>query len=336
MKKLLTSMISVLFCVALIACATACDKTKPEAEISSSSSSEQSVSSSEQSSSNSETSSKSEEPRTSTPYTPATDKVLGSNTGAESTTIFFVGDSTVCTYAETADSTHVYKRYGYGSVFSNFVNAEKVTINNLALSGRSSKSFLAEANYKTLVDNIKAGDYLIIGFGHNDEKFESQRYTNPMGPVTEEGSLKKTLYDNYVKLAIDKGATPILCTPIVRRSTSGVYSGDKIHQTISNAQYEGGDYTNAIIELGDEFGVTVVNLTAMTKDLLNGLADAESKKYYAWQQGGSVDNTHINQYGAYTVAGMICQELKKTDNTIKNYVLDTLPTMTFEDMVPNV
>ncbi|MGN0819999.1 MAG: rhamnogalacturonan acetylesterase [Christensenellaceae bacterium] len=336
MKKLLTSILSVLFCVTLLACATACQKTNPEDDSQSNTSSVQEESSSNGTTSSSENASSSSTPRTSMPYTPATDKVLGTNTGAESTTIFFVGDSTVCTYAETADSTHVYKRYGYGSVFSNFVNGEKVTINNLALSGRSSKSFLAEANYKTLVDNIKAGDYLIIGFGHNDQKFEPQRYTNPMGPVTEEGSLKKTLYDNYVKLAIDKGATPILCTPIVRRSASGVYSGDKIHQTLSNAQYEGGDYTNAIIELGDEFGVTVVDLTTMTKDLLNGLADAESKKYYAWQQGGAVDNTHINQYGAFTVAGMICQELKKTDNSIKNYILDTLPTMTFEDMVPNV
>ena len=51
---------------------------------------------------------------------------------------------------------------------------------NLALSGRSSLDFLSEANYATLKNSIKAGDYLLIGFGHNDEKYtDSDRFTYP-------------------------------------------------------------------------------------------------------------------------------------------------------------
>ena len=91
-------------------------------------------------------------------------------------TIYLVGDSTVCGFSDN----YYLPRYGYGTQLFNYINCEPKQINNLALSGRSSLSFLTEGNYTTLKNSIKEGDYLIIGFGHNDEKSdEPARYTDP-------------------------------------------------------------------------------------------------------------------------------------------------------------
>jgi lysophospholipase L1-like esterase len=87
------------------------------------------------------------------------------------TRIFVVGDSTLSAF----NDPYYYPRYGYGTKIQDYLNADKATVINLAMSGRSSKSFTTEANYETLKKNIKKGDYLIIGFGHNDEKSEEAR-----------------------------------------------------------------------------------------------------------------------------------------------------------------
>ena len=135
--------------------------------------------------------------------------------------VYMVGDSTVCSF----EDDYYYPRYGYGTQLHKYLK-EEASVVNLALSGRSSKSFLLESNYQTLKDSISEGDYLLIGFGHNDEKTEEGRYTNPNTSISEDGSLKKSLYDNYIKIAQDVGATPILLTPIVRLSTSNDYGAN--------------------------------------------------------------------------------------------------------------
>ena len=85
--------------------------------------------------------------------------------------LFVVGDSTLSAF----NDNYYYPRYGYGTKLAEYLDSSKITVENLAMSGRSSKSFLKEKNYKTFVDNIKEGDYLIVGFGHNDEKAAPSR-----------------------------------------------------------------------------------------------------------------------------------------------------------------
>ena len=84
-------------------------------------------------------------------------------------TLWVVGDSTLSSF----DDKYYYPRYGYGTKLGCYLNS-KVQVNNLALSGRSSLSFTKEENYKELLAGMKAGDFLIIGFGHNDEKTEAK------------------------------------------------------------------------------------------------------------------------------------------------------------------
>ena len=250
------------------------------------------------------------------------------------TRIFVVGDSTLSPF----NDPYYYPRYGYGTKIQDYLNPKKATVVNLAMSGRSSKSFLTEANYQTLVKNIKKGDFLIIGFGHNDEKGEEARYTNPNGSKDEAGSFKNTLYVNYVKLAQDKKATPILCTPIVRRAPGKAYEGSYVHVTKDVSGFPGGDYPKAIRELGQETGTLVVDLTAITKERYEKLADdKETAKFHAQlsHKPASVDNTHLNTYGASVIAFDVVNEIKASDKQFAKLVAADITAPTIDILVKN-
>ncbi len=272
---------------------------------------------------------------------------------SEKHTIFFVGDSTVCPFTDK----YYLPRYGYGTQFYRYINMDNYRVNNLAMSGRSSKSFLTEANYLELKNEISEGDVLIIGFGHNDEKTEEARYTNPNGDVNTEGSFQKSLYDNYVKLAEDKGASAVLCTPIVRRNNSGVLTDANCHIVGDSGNYKGGDYAQAIRDLAAAKNVPLADLTQITKDYYTQIGAGEAnpayydsksvagKEYFkpltkgsvkdgdlngtlylhAWlsDKPSSADNTHLNIYGAAWVAYQLAMAIKGTSSPLASSITAT-------------
>ena len=260
--------------------------------------------------------------------------------------IYVVGDSTVCAFTDN----YFLPRYGYGTQLAEYINLSSSNqIVNLAISGRSSKSFLTEDNYTTLKNSIGEGDYLIIGFGHNDEKSdEAARYTDANGTHTQAttangDSFQYVLNENYIKLATEKGATPILCTPIVRYDVSGAYTKDKIHDTTTTDKLgKGGDYAKAIRDLGAATETTVIDLTALTateykKD--NAAAAYYHAHYSRKGEAGAttgteepdgIDGTHINKFGAKMVAYQFAKALKATDNSLKAHVKDELAAPTKE------
>ncbi|MCM1441796.1 MAG: GDSL-type esterase/lipase family protein, partial [Roseburia sp.] len=249
------------------------------------------------------------------------------------------GDSTVCEFSDS----YFYPRYGYGTQIANYLDGS-YKVENLAASGRSSKSFPTDgangskANYDKLIAGMKPGDALVIGFGHNDEKQgEDDRYTDPNGDYQTAGSFAKSLYDNYVKPAQDAGTEVILCTPIVRRNDSKDHViADK---TVAGTLYKGGDYPAAIRKLGQDVGVTVVDLTALTRTKYNALGDGETLYLHAWlnKKETSVDNTHLNIYGAKTVAWLFANALKdaSTSELAKHVVLTAGEPTKATDLVSN-
>lgn len=239
--------------------------------------------------------------------------------------IYLVGDSTVCGF----DDPYYLPRYGYGTQLYNYINCDSNQIVNLALSGRSSLSFISESNYTTLKNSISTGDYLIIGFGHNDEKNEPDKFTSPVGDKTTAGSFQYSLYENYIKLATDKGATPILCTPIVRLDTGDNYSGASAHITAD------GDYAQAIRNLGADTHTTVVDLTALTKTDYSAIGNAKAADYHSWTATKNgvrdgLDKTHTNRYGAKMNAYYIAQEILKSECALKANVRTNAVKPTYE------
>lgn len=178
-------------------------------------------------------------------------------------TIWVIGDSTVSSF----NDDYYYPRYGYGTQLQNYFDSNIYEVKNLALSGRSSKSYIKDPEYNILLDGMKDGDYLFIGFGHNDEKLEQERYTNPNGTYLDQGSFANSLYENYIKKAEEVGCNVVLCTPIVRRTAEATWPNSNLHITATNGQYVGGDYPQAIRDLGKALNIPVVDMTSLTKNV---------------------------------------------------------------------
>ena len=223
-------------------------------------------------------------------------------------TVWIIGDSTVSSFADN----YYYPRYGWGTQIDKYLDGT-YEVKNIALSGRSSKSYVNDKEYNELTSGMKQGDYLLIGFGHNDEKAEADRYTDPNGDYKTAGSFANSLYENYIKPAQAAGTTVILCTPIVRRTATAEWSDSNLHITKDSGDFKGGDYAQSIRNLGKELNIPVVDMTKMTKELYDTLGPDETVNLHAWtsSKATSVDNTHTNIYGGTYNAYLVTKTIKE-------------------------
>ena len=160
---------------------------------------------------------------------------------------------------------------------------------------------------------MNEGDYVLIQFGHNDAKKSNEndlknRYTDSDGDINTEGSFKNSLYKNYIEPAEEKGAKPVLLTPIVRHEFE---EDGKVKDTHGN-------YDDAIRELAKETNVPCIDVNQMTTDLYNNMGSEESIILHAifksTEKGDNgFDFTHLNHLGGETVAKMVAQALPAVD-----------------------
>ena len=119
-------------------------------------------------------------------------------------TVFVAGDSTAATWP-----ANTIPKAGWGQALPVFLDEHRAKVDNKALSGASSKSFVEVGLLDAILAAIRPGDYLLISFGHNDEKTDD-RHTDPY-----------TTFHQYLNLYIDgaraHGAHPVLVTPVERR-----------------------------------------------------------------------------------------------------------------------
>lgn len=180
-------------------------------------------------------------------------------------------------------------------------------------------------NYQILIEGMQAGDYLTIGFGHNDQKREERRYTNPNGDYKTPGSFANSLYENYIKIAMERGVNVILATPIVRRPKNGLWSNERLHITATKDGYEGGDYPQAIRDLGKQLNIPVIDMTVKTKELYDLVGLDNTVEFHAWltHDVTSIDNTHTNNWGSAINAYLFTREIKDLEiPEISDYVID--------------
>ena len=131
--------------------------------------------------------------------------VLALTSGSKVTTVFVIGDSTA---AEKGNAKNNPER-GWGMVLQGCFD-DKIIVDNHAVNGRSSKSFIDEGRWQKVLDKLKPGDYVFIQFGHNDEKPHANRHTDP-------GSTFDANLERFVKETRAKGGIPVLFNSVVRR-----------------------------------------------------------------------------------------------------------------------
>ena len=241
------------------------------------------------------------------------------------TTIFIIGDSTA---ANKSGIDKGNKERGWGMALQCYFDPEFVHVDNHAVNGRSSLSFLNEGRWDKVLEKMKPGDYVIIQFGHNDEKAPADRHTDP-------GSTFDYNLAKYVRETREHGGIPILMNCVVRRNffveATANDDDEKLRtQTFKDGvkMIEGdslidthGLYRVAPRDVAKRMNCLFVDANQITHDLEQGLGTEASKKLHMWflpdeepsVPKGRQDNTHYNVYGAHVVARLladaICQEV---------------------------
>jgi lysophospholipase L1-like esterase len=207
-------------------------------------------------------------------------------------TIWMIGDSTMCQY----DSSR-FPLTGWGMPFAEYFDSS-VTIKNEARGGRSTRTFIAENRWQKVADNLSAGDYVFIQFGHNDEaKNYPDRYTAPE-------DYRKNLI-KFITESRDKKALPVLITPVSRRKFDS--SGNAIETHAA--------YSKIVREVADQTNVPLIDLDAMSLKLLQTFGEKNSRLLFMQLAPGENpdyplgihDNTHFNAYGARHIAELVLQ-----------------------------
>lgn len=221
-------------------------------------------------------------------------------------TIYMIGDSTMA-----EKRTEAYPETGWGMPFRYFFDST-VVVKNLAMNGRSTKTFLTENRWQPVMDNLKEGDFVLIQFGHNDEVVTKASYTTP-----DEFVANLTRYINETRL---KKGIPVLLTPVARRKFDSL-SG-KLQST--HEQY------SALVRVtAQTYRVPLIDVDKLSQEYLVKLGPDDSKFLYNWLDVGEhpnypkgvKDDTHFNELGARKMAEIVLQEIKRQGLGMAQYVV---------------
>ncbi len=212
------------------------------------------------------------------------------------TQIFLIGDSTMANKAP-GDAPET----GWGMVFQEYFNTESVRVKNHAVNGRSTKSFINEGRWKTVLKEIQPGDYVFIQFGHNDSKNQdTSRY------AAANTDYRKNLI-RFINETREKKGIPVLLSPVMRRRFDEKGKFQDTH----------GDYPAAVKAVAEEFKTPFIDLHAKSRKVIEELGIEESKSlflhlapgFYPKFSKGIEDNTHFSVYGANRMAGVVAASI---------------------------
>lgn len=204
--------------------------------------------------------------------------------------VLLAGDSTC---AKSSEATR--PKTGWGECMEAALG-EGARVQNFAVGGESSKSFIDEGRWQNLCNAIVKDDIVLIQFGHNDQKVDDAHATDPY--TTYSDNLKKMVAD-----VREKGGVPVLLTSICRR----YFNSD------GTPRRSMGEYPAAMRAVAKSTDTPLIDMENKTYDWLKETGVEGSKQYYMLDRlnpGGTVDNTHLTKDGAEAVAGMIAKDLK--------------------------
>ena len=251
-------------------------------------------------------------------------------------TIFTIGDSTMANKKLEGGNPE----RGWGQMLSRYFT-DDITVDNHAVNGRSSKSFIDEGRWDNVLSKIQKGDYVFIQFGHNDEKDDPKRHTDP--GTTFDANLRKLVEETRAK-----GGIPVLFNSIVRRNF-GKSGADAVADAVKQDDIRSGidpkapkevieegaklidthgAYLDSPANVAKELNVAFIDLNSLAYKLVEDLGPEKSKELYLWVQpktvpalpDGREDNTHLNVHGASIVAEMAAKAVAEAIPELAQYL----------------
>lgn len=210
----------------------------------------------------------------------------------DAVTVFLCGNSTVTDQNKEPWAS-------WGQMIPRWFD-DKVCFANYAESGERTTSFIASNRWAAVMERAKKGDYIMIEFGHNDEKDKGA------------GSGAWYNFTYNLKRMIDearkKECEVILVTPTARR----------MFRNGRNANTHG-EYPDAVKAVCQRENVPLIDLTAMSTAMYDAYGEEDSKRFlvhypantFPNQEKALADNTHFNTFGAYEVAKCVVEGLTK-------------------------
>lgn len=222
--------------------------------------------------------------------------------------VFIASDSTAQTYNASR-----YPQQGWGAMLPCAFDGQ-VTVENRAIGGRSTRSFINEGRLDKIAQDISAGDTMLIQFGHNDQNRKPERYT----PVAD----YKTYLRRYIDVATQKGAQPVLLTPVTQRK----FVNGKVVASFP-------DYSAAVRELAAATRTPLIDLEQLTGRWVERAGAERSKAYFLHHPNGVLpgfpapiaDDTHFSELGARGVANIIASALAGMKLPLSLHVLAQRP-----------
>ena len=251
----------------------------------------------------------------------------------KTTTIFIIGDST----AAMKDLSTGSPERGWGMALQSYFDSTYIRVDNHAVNGRSSKSFIDEGRWDKVLSAMKPGDYVIIQFGHNDEKPALDRHTDP-------GSTFDYNLAKFVRETRERGGIPILMNSVVRRNFAVKPLKNDDDEKLRNTTFADGGkvvegdslvdthglYRVAPRDVAKRMNCHFVDANQITHELEQSLGVEGSKKLHMWYKPGEhpslpkgrQDNTHYNIYGAHAVAKLLAEAIVKEIPVLEKYYIE--------------
>lgn len=220
--------------------------------------------------------------------------------------LHLVGDSTMADKPNLA-----YPERGWGMLLREFMHPS-LTIVNHAANGRSTLRFLNEGRWQLLLSELRRGDYVLLQFGHNDQKKDDPaRYAPAFG-------LYQQLLTRFIEELRSKGAIALLATPICRRS----FNADGVLET--NLQ----EYAEAMRQVADATHTPLIDLQTLSCNDLQRFGPVQSQAYYiqvpaglyAQFPQGKIDNTHLSTQGATWIAQHFVRDIVRQQHPLQQFV----------------
>ncbi len=236
---------------------------------------------------------------------------------ARKPTIFMIGDSTMAD--KPIDNENPER--GWGQMLPGFLT-DDIAVDNHAKNGKGTRSFVSRL-WKRAADSIQSGDFVFIQLAHNDEPGKGG-HTEPFGE-----------FSNNLKFMVDSaracGAKPVLFTPIVRRrfAVDTIAEGDTFRLETKNVLVDThGDYIKAVKKVAKNLSVPCVDLSQMSKELVEAMGPEGSKALYMHVSPGTcpacpegkTDDTHLTPRGARAIASMAIDGAAKYLIELRPYV----------------
>ena len=209
--------------------------------------------------------------------------------------IFICGDSTAACY-----SPEKTRMVGWGQLLGGFLPGTDVV--NLAMAGRSTRTFLAENRLEPAKQHARPGDLILIQFAHNDENEKKpERYAAPRTVFRENLCF-------FVRFTRELGAVPVLVTPICMR----VWENGELQPTH-------GEYPSVMRAVAEEMKVSLIDLYTESFRIVGSMGEEGSKALFMHLGPGEEpghpeamqDNAHTRRAGAERFAAFVAEELKK-------------------------